>query len=67
VTLPSQRLERAFQKAENIIIEEMNAKKENTDPSNLKIRLQKAIVTSKLRVKTAKFINEYNEEELLEF
>jgi hypothetical protein len=38
----------------------MNAKKENTDPSNLKIRLQKALVPSQLKIKKSKFINEYN-------
>lgn len=39
------------------MLDEMNSKKENTDPSNLKIRLQKALIPSEVKVKKSKFIN----------
>lgn len=62
VAFPSQKMERAFQKAEKQMIDEMGKNKENNDPSNFRIRLQKALVPTPLQVKTTNFINEFNED-----
>jgi hypothetical protein len=54
---PSQRLERAYARAEKVIAREMEVNKENLDPLNLKLRLQMAIKTVPPMEKTSKIIN----------